>query len=264
MAGYERADIITRTGNHQTSQKSEGVISISGQGIYDESSTANYDIGRRLCLGDGRVFHYCKNGTTALTVGKPVQSPVNRTEVDDISNATVGDSYVTLATTAGTYTQGQFANGYMIVHDVGHMYAIRDNDAITSGGSGNVYTYEPIGFATTSNDVTLFKNPCADVIALADPISFTLGVPLIAVTASYYFWCQTWGPCGALTVAGTDAAANRLVTAHYSGVSFMLSGDSAAAWVTGTTGAQRVGYNLYDSTGLTGAEYDLIYLTCMA
>ena len=264
MSGYENAATRGRTKYYQTSIKGEGPIQVSGQGIYDESSTQKYEVGTRLALGDGRVFYYCKNGAVTLSVGRPVQSPVNRTHVDDISNASAGDDYVTLASAAAAISDGDFDNGYMIVHDVGHMYKIRHSPTIAAGGSGLIYLYDPVGFATSTNDVTLFKNPCNGVIALADAAAFVIGVPLIAVTASYYFWCQTWGPCAALTWSSTAGDGTRLCLPSYSGTSIQPTGLSKPAWTSGVTGAQHVGYNMYDSTGFDGDEYELIYLTCMA
>ena len=264
MAGYERAATLKQLKYYQTSQKCEGEIPISGQGIYDESSTQKYEVGTRLALGDGRVFYYCKNGATALSVGRPVQAVTNRTMVANITNVTAGDDYVTIDSAAAAITAGDYDNGYAIIHDVGHMYKIRHSPTIAASGSGNIYLYDVVGFATSTNDVTIFKNPCHSVIALADPISFMIGVTLIAVTANYYFWAQTWGPCGVLTKATTAVEKHRLLYPSYSGVSLIGTGVSAAAWTTGVTGAHRVGYITYDSTALQGGEYELVFLTCMA
>jgi hypothetical protein len=248
----------------------EGEISNIGQGIYEESSTANYDVGTRMALGDGRVFHYCKNGTSALTRSQLIQTPVNRTEVDDISNASAGDDYVTLATTAGAYTKNQFAtagaytknqfaNGYMVIHDVGYVHKIRAHDAISSGGTGQVYLYDPIVAATSTNDVTLHKHPCSDVIVTADQVGFTIGIPLIAVTASYYFWAQTYGPAGVQSVAITlDDETHTLINSA-SGVSVIPT-----TYASGVTGAQVVAHTMYDAANHRAAEYELVYLRCMA
>jgi hypothetical protein len=263
MGGYERAATISgRTKYRQSCQNTEGEIPISGQGIYDESATAKYDVGRRLALGDGRVFYYCKNGTTALVRCKLVQTPAHRTDVDDISNAVAGDDYITLATTAAAYTAGDFANGYAILHDVdtggGYMYKIRDNETIASGGSGKVYLYDPVVAATASQDVTLHRNPCHSVIAAPDQAGFILGAPLIAVSASYYFWCQTWGPCAIHSRAITLTDKLHACSTSASGLSLMPTQMAAV------TGGQIVAYTMYDAANYRAAEYELYYLQCMA
>lgn len=257
MAGYERAAALKRTKLYQSSQKGEGEIPTTGQGIYDESSTQKYEVGQRLCLNDGRVFYYCKNGAVALAVGKPLQSPVNRTMVANITNAVAGDDYVVIDSAAATIADGDYDNGYLIMQESGHMYKIRHSPAIASAAAGNIYLYDAVGFATTSDDCTIYKNPCHSVIVQADAVAFTIGVPLIAVTASYYFWAQTWGPCAVLTRIGGADLGNRLLLPDLTGVSLEQTG-------SGVTGAQRVAFNMYDSTGMTGTEYELVFLICMA
>lgn len=260
MGGYERAQVLGRTKYYQTAQTVEGPVPVSGQGIYEESSSAKYPVGKRLCLNDGRVFYYCKNGSVALTVGRAVQTPVNRTMIANITNASAGDDYLTIDSAAATINAGDYDNGYLVIHDVGYVHKIRHSPAITSAGSGNIYLYDPIVAATTSNDCTFFKNPCHSVIALVDGDAFMIGVPLIAVTASYYFWAQTWGPCAVYCGGSATSTKDKFyeLAIHKTGVSLQ------SAVKTGATDPQTVGYVMYDSTDLTNGTYETIYLTCMA
>ncbi len=265
MGGYERAAVLGRRKHYQTAQTCEGAIPNAkgaGQGIYQESETQKADVGTRLALGDGRVFYYCKNGSVALVRGKPVQSPTPVSDIDDCSTAAAGDDKIYLTDTAAAYTTGDFANGYAVFYDVGYMHKIRNNDTIASAGAGYVYLYDPIVVALTTPNVILFKNPCHSVIALADAVSFMIGVPLIAVQANYYFWAQTWGPTACLTPAVAVQDSTRLMIPHVSGVSIMAMQEEVTG--TGVTGAQTIGYNAYDSVALRAVEYELIYLTCMA
>jgi hypothetical protein len=179
--------------------------------------------------------------------------------IANITNATAGDDYVTIDSAAAAITAGDYDNGYLVIHDVGYMHKIRHSPAIGAAASGNIYLYDPIVAATTSNDCTFHKNPCMDVVNPSDNDQFTIGVPLIGVTASYYFWAQSWGPCGVNTNAnGTDRATNRLMVMSASGVSLGFVGQTA------TTGAQILAQNMYDSTDITKGTYPLVFLQIMA
>ena len=68
-----------------------------------------------------------------------------------------------------------------------------------------------------------------------------MGVPLFAVTASYYFWLQTWGPC--LIRAGGGGGS---VPADRAGQKAYLS--------TGDTGAYG-GHSTWAITDTATAEY---------
>ena len=55
-----------RNNNHSINRiGGSGAGSRKGQGIYEESSIAKYDIGEKLELADGRVFRY---GYTAAAI----------------------------------------------------------------------------------------------------------------------------------------------------------------------------------------------------
>lgn len=183
-----------------------GVV-IPRQSIYEESSTAKHALGDKCMVGE-RVFHYCKNGSVALADGKIVQSsaPVaNYLNKPVAANVSVGATRVSFTPGATACTANQFANGYLHCNDVapeGTIYKIKSHLACAGSVAMWVELYDPVWKAmTTSSEVTLTKSPWDEVIiapngGLTAPI---VGVPLIDVTASYYFWAQTWGPAPVLT-----------------------------------------------------------------
>ena len=237
----------------------DGQISVSGQGIYEESATQNYRLGQRMALSDGRVFYYAKAGSTAITRGQLLSTPINRSQVCDCVATSAGSDTVQV-TAVAAMSQGDYADGFAIVHTAGPMYKIRNNDEIAASGTGNIYLYDPLVSAlTTSEDLTIFKNPLNGLIKQPDLIAFTVGVSLINVTASYYFWVQTYGPA----MVGYNAALG-----NATGERMLYPGTSGTS-ISGTTyqtrrGAQCVAFHMYDSTDGLAGEYELVFLRCMA
>lgn len=187
------------------------------QNIYEQSATALHKIGSRLVLGD-RVFRYALAGASALIAGQLCESAAfggsSATIQRDLVVATTGavgsrTVVVTLATDAATLDQ--YADGYLTVYDgtvatgLGQCYKIKGNSVGTAGGNCTITLYDDIVVIITAGTakVTLNTNPYKNVlISAATPVGFPVGVPLIAVTAAYYCWLQTWGPACVL-VNGT-------------------------------------------------------------
>jgi hypothetical protein len=63
---------------------------------------------------------------------------------------------------------------------------------------------------TTGNTGCIVMSPYNSVLLDAGT-GMLVGVPMITPTASYYFWAQTWGPCG-LTAAGTIVVGDDVLT----------------------------------------------------
>ena len=74
-------------------------------------------------------------------------------------------------------------------------------------------------------------------------------VPLIDVTANYYFWGQTWGP--AMFVAGGTAPGR---TSSYRDVVFATDGSVLDASDVATGLNQRAGYILSQTTSSDGDQ----------
>jgi len=220
------------------------------QGIFEESSTAKAKIGTRLQVGD-RVFYYAYAGGTALAAGKLVENASLTPEVNKACGtaAAAGAYEVTNITTAAA--QAYLAEGYLSVNDAdgeGLTYKIKSSKAnATTSTSTDVVLYDPIITAlTTSSEVTLMHNPYWDLDIAATITNHIVGVPPIPVTANYYFWCQTWGPC-AILQTGTDAAGSILVPSTTDGAV-----TSQTLYTSNIVGFQLV-------VGVSG-EYRLVWL----
>lgn len=197
---------------------------------YAESATQLFPLGTKALNGE-RVLRYCKNGATALNIAAPLQSAarIHAEADDDIvvgAASAIGATTVTLTSTANLATaplstKDGFKEGYLVVNDEageGQLYKIKGH-APASGTSTFVVTlYDALTVAlTTSSQVGIIQNPYANVIATAAVLTgMFVGVPLMAITASYYFWAQTGGPApvipqaaialGTTVVVGTTAA----------------------------------------------------------
>jgi hypothetical protein len=175
------------------------------------STTADFGvtIGTRMILPDGRVFRYAfSNG--AAGAGTGVQSSAAEAQHDQgltvTAAAAVGAKSlsVTLGSTAAA--EDLYANGYLFVNDAdgeGHVYRIRQHDAISSAGTGtfNLMDGDTISEAmTTSSKVGLVLNPYMHVIPTpaGAQTARCVGFAPAEVADNSYFWVQTWGEAAVL------------------------------------------------------------------
>lgn len=176
-----------------------------GQGILQESQSKNSPLGTRLALNDGRIFRYALNSSagTALLPAQLVQSPANlSTEInlnDDARIPAKGDTSITLIT-GSSIAADLFADGYIYTDDdtgEGQFYKIKSHPAADSASC--VFTlYDSVRTAcAAATTYGLQKNPynltIIQVASGSTQTGRTVGVPLIPVTASYFYWLQTWG-----------------------------------------------------------------------
>jgi len=230
---------------------------------YAESATQLFPLGTKMIQGE-RVWRYCKNAATALNIAAPLQSAATvHAEMDDDivvgATAAIGDYIVSLTSTtnlaaAPLSTTDGIAEGYLIVNDAageGQMYKIKSH-ALFSGTAKSLFTlYDPLTIAlTTSSQVGLIQNPYANVVASkAVMTGMFVGVPLIAVTLSYYFWSQTGGPAPVLANAAVALGTSVVV-----GTTAATADPGAAA-----TTEVIIGYPL--TPGITPTEYFMVFLT---
>lgn len=193
------------------------------QRLYEESADKKLPLGTVRELADGRRFVYCQATAAAigagLCVSKAVAPQACTVAAADAAQNLVGSRKVYLTLT-GTPTLNQYEDGFMIVSagtGIGEMYKIAGNSAddIPATGRVTVNLCDPLAntHVAASTTVDLFENPYKSVLinpAVAAGGAETtqekpLGVTLRAVTASYYFWAQTWGLCS--LVLDIDSAA---------------------------------------------------------
>jgi len=175
------------------------------QGIYEESSTALGNIGTVRRVG-GRTFVYSKAGGTALAIGKLAVQPTptaNHQNVVAAAAVAVGAKSITVTLGATAATLNQYEDGFLVVSDAtgeGTAYKIRSNPAADASASLALSLYDAVHTALdTTTECCLIPNPYnGTVISVTDQADVPAGVPIIGITASYYFWLQTGGICPVL------------------------------------------------------------------
>lgn len=180
--------------------------------IFQTSSGKSFPLGTRMHTPNGRVFRYSRASATDLSVGRCVQLAEAHEDLRSTAiNANVivsKDTVVDLVLGRELYIAiDEFEDGMLFIDSgdgEGHVYGVDTNDAYSNGPSTlRVYLDSPVNVTllASSSKVSLIKNRYKDV-QVTEPISAkrrpTVGITPTAVTASYYFWLQTDGPCAAL------------------------------------------------------------------
>jgi len=230
--------------------------SLYNQGLFEQSMTAKHSIGTRRPLEDGRVFVYAKAGTANLNAGQLcVASSIvdDHVDINIKKAASVGDKAVTVTLGNTSVSLNQYKGGFLIINNSdgkGYQYKIRDHAAADASGDLEIKLYDAIKVAlTTSSKACLIKHPYDSVVISAtDQLDLATGVPPVNVTAGYYFWLQTWGPCSCLADE-TLAIGNTLTIG---------TGTAGAVEVKDAISEQRVA--IANQAGVDG-EYRQIFLT---
>ena len=186
--------------------------SIPPQNIYEESATPLIPVGTRLQLGD-RVFRYSSAGAAInqgwLLASAPLGGAVTTAQKDLVVAAAVaGQDYFTVTTHTTAQPANRFADGWATVvsdtctHGAGVAYRIKSHPAQAAAGPLKITLYDDLHKAVTANcKVSLTANLWARTVHTPanTAAGMPVGVSLIDVTSTYYFWCQTWGPAALLT-----------------------------------------------------------------
>lgn len=233
--------------------------------IYTESSTQKCPLGTRLALADGRVYRYAKNAASALAAGNLVQSAVPHVQFSTNFTASAGTAagskVLTAASTAGATSAAAnlFADGFLGVavgSGSGHLYQIRSHTAASSNSSFYITLYDGLKVAINSQStLNMIENVYKDVIVhpASVPTGVTIGVTPMAITASYYFWLQTWGVATALS--GANVATQGYCLSPNTQTAGALSSVGAA---TGTGIERILGQQIITSTN-AGTQF--VFLT---
>ena len=179
------------------------------QGIYEESITKKCELGRLLPFLDGRCFRYCYKATGAgITQGHMAAAAGLNDDTDKktqtgmtnaISGASIGAKVIKVLL-EDAVAANLFEDGLLTIEDstgAGYCYRIKSNKA---GGAAvatpcELTLYDSIVVALSATTVlSLTVNKWKNVVvAPAVEVSPYVGVPLIVITAEYYFWAQTKG-----------------------------------------------------------------------
>ena len=184
------------------------IIVSPGFSVYEESDQDHGHKYGDICKVGNRLFAFAKNGAVALAAGKMCQGPAgvaNHLNCAVNTAAVVGATEVKVTLGATAATANQYTNGYLHVNDVdgeGQTLRIKSHPAADASASLTVTTYDPLVVAlTTSSEATLSYDPCQGVVIAPNGglTNVCVGVPLKAVTASYYCWLAIYGPTAVLT-----------------------------------------------------------------
>ena len=189
-----------------------------------ESKYQEYPLGTKLIQGE-RVWRYAKNSSAAITVvGNILQGPAGvhaDIEDDRVVAVSTGQPYaigsydITVKSTtdidvAPWSTANGGKEGYIYINlgtGIGQCRKIKSHEAFVTTGDALVTVYEPWKVAPIAADsvVGLAENPYSNVVVAAAQATLgpapPIGVATIALTASYYFWAQSGGPCAVTTNA---------------------------------------------------------------
>ena len=189
-----------------------GSVLLNQGDIYKETSDKRYPLGTRGYTRDGRVFHYARNSSTALALpGSLLQMAVptksGNYSFDLAINAVPTSNSTSILITGGStgsVAADFFNDGYLFTNDgtgQGQLVQVKDHGALTSGATAQaIYLHEEDKITMTITTATvcgLVPNIYDGVIIkpATAPTGAVVGVNPIKVTGSYYFWCQTAGPC---------------------------------------------------------------------
>ena len=186
----------------------ETIVLHPGAEKVERSTQGSTPLGTRMVIGE-RSFRWTHNASLALSVNRLCQESVVVSGHGDglavATTAAVGARTVTLTNATTAITANQYAGGYLWVDNEGRAYKIKSHPAESTGSGSIVITLEDddtLRVALTAGTSTcgLRRNQYEDVVVNpTTPTGVPVGVTPLAVTADYYFWLQTWGPCPVLT-----------------------------------------------------------------
>ena len=215
------------------------------------TSDQRHKLGTRMALADGRVFRYAKDSGSGIAAGRLVQAPATDA-ADDMdlawsAGAAVGGTTITTGTSL-TITKDQYKEGWLYTNDgagEGQIYPIKSNTAVSSA-AGCVFTIDDEdGFAVALTATSYLFGVVYNLYdgVLVQPTTITtaaVGVSTTTVTASYYTWLQTWGPCALLDTGASWVVGDQLTSGETGAAGAAILLDSSSAQDN-----QSIGYSMY-------------------
>lgn len=257
--------------DYQTNAFDGGSIT---QDLFDISPTQMHRLGETRELLDGRKFVYCQDDGTGLAAGICISKATAPQECTiaaaDVAYNIVGARTIT-ATLTGTPTANLYRDGMMVITaggGIGESYKIESNtaDDLPASGRCTFVLYDALQtlHVAANTTVSVYENPYQAVLinpAVANGSATTeekmLGVTQRIITASYYFWAQTWGLGSVICDSGTTIGAESDEARLYAGTTNgrMIAGAAAAA-----DAARPVYGNVIENADVTDAEAMLVFL----
>jgi hypothetical protein len=239
------------------------LINGAWQSIYEQSLTQNFPIGTRLQVHD-RTFYYCK----AASVGTAVAMKAGHADCVEVDVNTFAEVYPAGATEirvedTATRAANYWQNGYVWVMNLvsgvyQHLKIKSSEEAIAADDHVHLTLYDPLPFAIpASTFVALHQNPFSNVSFATSDYMAMVCVPLIPVTASYYFWGQTWGPCFGTAQSAIPGAASADREVYFGTDGALMAGVDVDAL---TVMRQRAGFILSNTTS-GGDQFYMLQIT---
>ena len=180
--------------------------------VTSSAKIGGHYLGQLMILPDGRKYRYAKSGGTALAVGLllrgGVQSDTAMEQGAAVAvTAAIGAREITITSGGTTVAANFFEDGYLyttLSAGVGSVYKIGEH---VSAGAASSHVIKFAGndsltlAVDTGTKIGLQQNEYARLLINPAGTAFKgiiAGIPPVAVSAGYYFWCQRSGPAVAL------------------------------------------------------------------
>ncbi len=173
------------------------------QDLYVESAIQHYRVGSRRQDEDGRVFRYCEAGEALAKTAVGAGPGTGLVEGNTAVAAAIGAKQLTIVNT--TAEAHEFKDGWVmlfapgVTHEL--MLRIRDND-VSDGTNVVIYLKDALlEVAALPTFTSIWPNMYRNIVTLwlhQTGFYSVTNVPLIPVTADYFYWGQTWGMCFAV------------------------------------------------------------------
>lgn len=189
-------------------------------GIYQIRSEipAGEEPGMIRIESNGDIYRLAKAGATALSAGKlGVAAVLNAAHVNEAITAAVaiGTKQLTLTITAGSaIAENQLVGGFFGINTgtaQGQIKRIVGNSALTAAGTEIIVTLaQGLDEALDATSRYILNYNPFEAVAESVTLGKPIGVPLVDVTAEYYYWAKTRGPVMGLCT-GAVAAGYKLI-----------------------------------------------------
>ena len=173
---------------------------------FSESATKLFPLGSKLEYGD-RKFRYAHiyngGGVAAGVTLENIAATAHHRDLV-VAAASAGAKSITVTLGATEATADYYNEGYIHINDAagqGQLLRIKDHPAADASGTLVLTLYDSLKTAiTTSSKADLISSNYKSInTAATTHVGVIVGVSTIAMTANYYGWIQTSGPCSVLT-----------------------------------------------------------------
>lgn len=168
----------------------------------------------------GDLYRYAKAGASNLSAGKLGIAPTQKTNHHNCAAAAAVTANglnrtVTITLGATASVADEYVGGYLVCNDntpEGQTYRITKQPLTGSGGTQTIVVDRPfVTSITTSSEFTLVHNTWNGVIEGTAVTQRAAGVPLVPVTAGYYYWAKTRGVAAVLIGTAATLGADLIV-----------------------------------------------------